>query len=112
MVFWKKMALMALTLATLSVTTPVAQAGHHGRGGYYRPYYGGYYGGFYAYPIVGVVIVPRPVVVVPPPVVVVSPALAVPGPSAYPPDLAPVSPLPPAQLRVAPVPDPVSPPVP
>ena len=105
MVFWKKLALMALTLAAVAATTPVANAGYHGRGGYYRPYYGGYYGGYYGYPAVGVIIVPRPVIIVQQPVVVGAPLVAVPGPSAYPPALTPVSPIPPAQLRVAPVPD-------
>ena len=115
MVFWKQLALMALTLAAVAATTPVANAGYHGRGGYYRPYYGGYYGGYggyYGYPVVGVVIVPRPVIIVQQPVVVGAPLVAVPGPSAYPPALTPVSPIPPAQLRVAPVPDQETPRVP
>ena len=113
---WKNQALIALTLLALASITPVVSAGHRGGGGYYRPYYGGYYrpyyGGFYAYPAVGIVIVPRPVVIVPAPVVVGSSPVIVTASPPAPTDLIPVPAIPPSQLRIAPVPEPATPPVP
>ena len=115
---WRKLAFVALALAALSVATPAAMAYPY-RGGYYRPYHGGYYRpyyggyGYYGYPVVGVIVVPRPVVVVPAPIVVAQPAYAPGAPPPPPPlNLAPVQPIPPAQLRVAPIPEPNVPPVP